>query len=146
MTTLTDFLARGRGVAVAAADARELSSATASSSPRLVTVRGSRMRTKAALLDEMSAALQFPLDFGANWDALADCLGDVTGTGGARAVVIVIAQAEQVLRDEADALPTFLAVLDDRDVHAVLPIAAAGVRAAVQAAWAESGLAVGAVE
>lgn len=33
---------------------------------------------KAALLDELAAALEFPATFGDNWDALADSLGDLS--------------------------------------------------------------------
>jgi hypothetical protein len=34
--------------------------------------------TKAAFLDCCAAALQFPAGFGRNWDALADCLEDLS--------------------------------------------------------------------
>src|SRR2546423_736593 len=34
--------------------------------------------TKTALLDEIASALAFPEWFGRNWDALDDCLGDLS--------------------------------------------------------------------
>lgn len=34
-------------------------------------------RDKRDLLQRVAVALQFPATFGANWDALADCLGDL---------------------------------------------------------------------
>lgn len=65
-------------------------------------VRGPKARTVAALYDEMAAALQFPLYFGENWDALHDCLGDLAwlGTG---PVVVVVAEAEHLLEGAAPA-------------------------------------------
>jgi len=35
-------------------------------------------RDKAGLLDRIARALQFPATFGGNWDALSDCLGDLS--------------------------------------------------------------------
>jgi RNAse (barnase) inhibitor barstar len=39
---------------------------------------GTRIRDTAGLLDACSDALQFPAYFGNNWDALQDCLGDLS--------------------------------------------------------------------
>jgi hypothetical protein len=39
---------------------------------------GARIRDKAGLLDACSDSLQFPAYFGYNWDALADCLADLS--------------------------------------------------------------------
>ncbi len=36
------------------------------------------VRSKEALLDRVSSALSFPEWFGRNWDAAADCLGDLS--------------------------------------------------------------------
>ena len=41
-----------------------------------VHVRGTKMRTVAGFFDELAAALQFPIWFGANWDALVDVARD----------------------------------------------------------------------
>ena len=40
-------------------------------------LRGAKMRTTAALFDEVAAVLQFPPYFGENWDALDECLADL---------------------------------------------------------------------
>ncbi len=39
--------------------------------------RGSKMQTEADLFDEIAAACQFPYYFGANWNALDECLADL---------------------------------------------------------------------
>ena len=59
-------------------------------------LRGARMTTKAALLAEFAAALQFPPSFGANWDALDEALADLSWMGGAGAWLL-ITDADQVL-------------------------------------------------
>lgn len=52
---------------------------------------------KAALLERLAGALQFPQWFGGNWDALEDCLTDLSWID-ARGYVLVI--------EDAGALPT----------------------------------------
>ncbi|GAB3129117.1 barstar family protein [Tsukamurella serpentis] len=138
MTALKQFLSGGAGAALTGADLDALKTGSA---PRVFVVRGSRMRSKAALLDEISAALQFPLDFGDNWDALADSLGDLQWLGGPAHVVLAVAQAEQVLTDEPAALATFAAVLADRQVHLLLGAGAADA-AVVRERWSKAGLTV----
>ncbi len=49
---------------------------------------------KAEFLDRIAAALGFPDWFGRNWDALADCLGDM-GWLPAEGYVIVLANADR---------------------------------------------------
>lgn len=76
------------------------------------TLRGSKMRSTPALMDETSAALQFPDYFGANWDALDECLSDMEWLKPCKGIVIVIHDAEQVLIDEsAEQLEVFVSVL-----------------------------------
>lgn len=50
---------------------------------RLRWLRGSRMETKAGLLEEWAAAAQFPPYFGGTWDAFRDALSDLPGEGAA---------------------------------------------------------------
>lgn len=70
-------------------------------------LRGSRMRTRQGLLDEWSAAAQFPPHFGDTWDALRDALADLPSGG-----TFLVLEADQLLRDggAADG-PTLVAVL-----------------------------------
>lgn len=80
-------------------------------------IRGSRCTTKADLMNELAAALQFPPHFGENWDALNDCLCDphwLSGSG----VMIGILDANRVLeRGETDELSTFVSVLEAAGDH-----------------------------
>lgn len=142
MSTLPQFLASGSGAALTSAD---LDSLKQRERPRVLVARGSRMRSKPALLDELSAVLQFPLDFGANWDALADCLGDLDWLGGTALVVVAIAEAEQVLADEPVAFDVFVSVLADRGVQVLLGTADGADDAAVRSAWSDAGLTVAAL-
>jgi hypothetical protein len=70
-------------------------------------VRARKATTKAALLDEFAAALQFPPHFGANWDAFADCLADLSWLG-AGMVVIAILDGQHLLEaNSAEELQRF---------------------------------------
>jgi hypothetical protein len=73
--------------------ASELASAVAGQSATWW-LRGSRMRTKAALMDEWAAAAQFPPHFGATWDALRDALAELPEGG-----TFLVLEAQQLLRD-----------------------------------------------
>lgn len=70
-------------------------------------LRGSRMRTRPALMDEWAAAAQFPPHFGGTWDALRDALSDLPEGG-----TFLVLEAEQLLQDAppGEAM-TLLAVL-----------------------------------
>ena len=63
-------------------------------------LRGKKMKTTAALMDEFGAALQFFMGFGENWYALRDCLYCLDEWLPATAYVLVVEDAEEVLRDE----------------------------------------------
>jgi hypothetical protein len=139
MSTLPQFLSSGTGAALTGTD---LDAVKRNERPRVLVARGSRMRTKAALLDEVSAVLQFPLDFGGNWDALADSLGDLDWLGGPARVVLGVAEAEQVLVDDPDRLAVFVAVLADREVRVLLAVSDHADGPGVRSAWAGSGLTV----
>lgn len=108
MSTVPLFLTTGSGAAITAADLDELRTRDL---PKVRLVRGRRMRTRAALLDEMAAALQFPATFGGNWDALADCLADLQWLGGPGLVVLAVSDADQVGADEDGMLAVLAAVL-----------------------------------
>ena len=57
-------------------------------------LRGQKMRTAATLFDEFAAALQFPAYFGENWDALDECLADLSWLSDDRYLVAITAAHE----------------------------------------------------
>jgi RNAse (barnase) inhibitor barstar len=70
-------------------------------------IEGSRCATKGGLLSEFARALEFPPYFGRNWDAFEECLTDLSWMPAA-GYLIVIANAEQVLRDNEEDYATFI--------------------------------------
>ena len=72
-------------------------------------LRGSRMRTKAALMDEWAAVAQFPPHFGGTWDALRDALADLPEGG-----TFLLLEADQLFQDAPpEEIRTLVAVLQD---------------------------------
>lgn len=68
--------------------------------------------TKAELLARLAAALHFPDWFGHNWDALADCLTDLSWLPAERYAITLL--RPQALRAAApEALTTALEILDE---------------------------------
>jgi len=77
---------------------------------RLRWLRGSRMGTKAGLLEEWAAAAQFPPYFGGTWDAFRDALSDLPGEG----AVFFLLEAGRILREAPPGDgETFLAILGE---------------------------------
>jgi hypothetical protein len=75
-------------------------------------VDGRRCRTKGGLLDELARALEFPAHFGRNWDALEDCLNDLSWLE-ADGYVIGVTSAHAVLaREEPEEYDTFVSILE----------------------------------
>ena len=67
---------------------------------------------KAALLAEIAEALEFPGDFGGNWDALADSLGDLSWLPAPGYVLLLDHSAD--LRESApEDFATLLEILDE---------------------------------
>ncbi|WP_329009481.1 barstar family protein [Micromonospora rifamycinica] len=62
-----------------------------------VTVAGAVARTRAALFDTLTDALDLPGHFGRNWDALADVLADRLDTG---PLTLEVTEAGLLLADE----------------------------------------------
>ncbi len=74
-------------------------------------LRGRKMQSAAKVFDEFGAALQFPDYFGENWDALDECLGDLSWLQGT-AYTLLITDTAQVLRQEpAEQFRLFFSVL-----------------------------------
>jgi hypothetical protein len=63
-------------------------------------LRGRKMRTAQALMDEFASALQFFEGFGENWYALKDCLACLDEWLPAEAYVLVVETAEELLQEE----------------------------------------------
>ena len=69
-------------------------------SPAIRVLRGQKMKTRQALMDELGAALQFFEPFGENWHAVKDCLSDINEWMPGDAYIIVLARPQELLADE----------------------------------------------
>lgn len=87
-----------------------------------VTIALDGCASKAELLERIAAALHFPGWFGHNWDALADCLTDLSWLP-AGAYRITLTQAAPLRRAAPETLATALEIFD-----------------AAAAAWADQGV------
>jgi len=77
-------------------------------------LRGEDMTNWVLLFNEIAAALQFPLYFGKNINALDECLADLSDWLPANAYVLVISQATLVLKEESrDDFVSFFRLLVD---------------------------------
>lgn len=65
------------------------------------------------LLQRIARALAFPATFGANWDALADCLGDLEWLPDAGGHVWLFDHADDLCEAAEDDFDTLCDVLDD---------------------------------
>jgi RNAse (barnase) inhibitor barstar len=61
-------------------------------------IRGKKSTTVSNFFDEISAALQFPLYFGENWNAFSDCITDLDWIEG-EAYILLISDASSFLQD-----------------------------------------------
>jgi RNAse (barnase) inhibitor barstar len=74
-------------------------------------LRGENMKSADGVYNELAAALQFPLYFGRNWDALDECLADLEWLP-SDAYLLVFADAPLVLESAGDRdAETFLKLL-----------------------------------
>jgi RNAse (barnase) inhibitor barstar len=64
-------------------------------------VRGTKSHTRQDFFDEIAAAMQFPYYFGDNWDALNDCLTDLSWLPAAK-YVLVVSNADELLSEESE--------------------------------------------
>ncbi len=65
----------------------------------IVKIRGDKSRTTSEFFTELGAVLQFPYYFGANWDALDDCLSDLGWISG---YVLLIPNANLLLSNASE--------------------------------------------
>lgn len=61
-------------------------------------VRGKKSKTAPDFFKEIGAALQFPYYFGENWDALDECITDLSWLDG-EAYLLMVNQANLILQD-----------------------------------------------
>jgi RNAse (barnase) inhibitor barstar len=73
---------------------------------------GTRLTGKADLLRELAKAFAFPSHFGHNWDALIDCLSDLSWLP-AKGYVIVLTSADAFKAADSRAHETLLEVAED---------------------------------
>ena len=121
MTSLAHVLAdAGPGVHVwnSSRPEREIRAEAEEIAWRCVIVDGARVRNKACVLEACERAYQFPAWFGHNWDALADCLADLswlpppeTGSGGG--ILTVYEHSDEFARSDLDAYDTALEVWEE---------------------------------
>jgi hypothetical protein len=86
--------------------------AAASADERLAVrfLRGKKMATETAVLDEFAAALQFPYYFGDNWNALDESLVDLSWVR-ADAFILCVLDANLVLPSDDDAFASLMRML-----------------------------------
>lgn len=69
-------------------------------------------RDKADILKRFATALAFPEEFGANWDALADCLGDLSWLP-AEGYVLSLEHSQGFREERRDDYDTLVSVLEE---------------------------------
>jgi hypothetical protein len=79
-------------------------------SPALVANVPAGIGTKEGLLDELAQRLHFPECFGANWDALWECIRDLSWLP---AGPVVLRHADLPLAEDVAGLKTYLSILTD---------------------------------
>ena len=90
---------------------------------------GEKLKNKEQLLRALKEGLCFPDCFGFNWDALQDCITDLSWLQGIVKVNVVIKNSSKLLIDEDDSsLQVFLDIMDyavlfwNGDVEDSLPL------------------------
>ena len=90
---------------------------------------GEKLKNKEQLLKALKEGLCFPDYFGFNWDALQDCITDLSWLQGIIKVNVVIKNSSKLLNDEeASSLQVFLDIMDyavlfwNGDVEDSLPL------------------------
>ncbi|MFO0962641.1 MAG: barstar family protein [Phycisphaerales bacterium] len=76
----------------------------------VIVIRGWKCQTKEACMNEMGAALQIPGYFGENWDALDECISDLSWLPAAR-YVLFLAEIQRAFPEDDASLRTLLSVL-----------------------------------
>lgn len=69
------------------------------------------MKRAINLFDEVSAALQFPHYFGENWDALDECLSDLSWLPASRYVIGIAGAPDRLVEEQPAQLAIFVKLL-----------------------------------
>lgn len=80
-------------------------------------LNGGRMRDKATILEEFESNLPMPDYFGANWDALEECLTDSSVLKGVKGCLLIIHGADLVAESAPDEYETLLDILLETSRH-----------------------------
>jgi RNAse (barnase) inhibitor barstar len=72
--------------------------------------------SKTQLLDAIASALHFPPSFGKNWDALADCLSDLSWLT-SDTFVICFSNADQYRDAHEEDFKTLIEILEEASTH-----------------------------
>lgn len=73
---------------------------------------GSLLKTKADILDAFASAFEFPAYFGKNWDALADCLTDLSDWLPAEGYLLIVENAGEIEKSLPDDWKILLEILN----------------------------------
>jgi len=104
MDSLLNLLPNGKraGVYRSAIDANEIVAAAKTAGLAVFKIDLGKARGKSGLFDAFAKAFKFPQHFGKNWDALNDCLTDLTWVDGHCWVVILVNCKPFALKYEAE--------------------------------------------
>lgn len=78
-----------------------------------VLLRGGKMQNIPDLLKEIAASLQFPSYFGENWNALQECINDLSWLPGDNYFIGINDIHELLIEETAADLKAFLKLMDD---------------------------------
>lgn len=101
----------GTAEEIEAAIPQDVRSEPSPDEPLVRFIRGNHCRTRAELMNEVSAVFQFPYYFGHNWDALEECLNDLWWMK-ARAYLVVVTDFDELLKGDPEGQSTFVDILD----------------------------------
>ncbi len=87
------------------------------------TVRGKKMRSEQGVFDEIAAALQFPYCFGENWDALDECINDLSWLPGDAYVFFLLDAVKLLDSENLDQIKIFFRIFNNACKEWSCPIA-----------------------
>ncbi len=87
---------------------------------RLVRIDGAGMSTEAEMHDQFSERFEFPEYYGRNWDALYECLTDLSWTP-AGAYIMYVSQSSRLLSRQRPSIPLFLDIISSACAAWALP-------------------------